>query len=141
MSDFAIFCRMKEQAVTRRRALSLYQSLGETIGKLEKEVHNTPPRVAIRQDRHIHEDLGVVSQIESMLHSFAPAWLRLGVETVFRRVIPEDVRLDEEKGEIDLNACDLTCSRTVHTSYTLCHIPIFLSRSFSTYSCLCLASC
>ena len=72
----------------RRAACLLYQSepLLLMIPRLEAEIESQ--QLCMRPDKCPHADVGIKHDIlESLLHSYHPLWLRLGLEVVFGEVI------------------------------------------------------
>lgn len=45
-------------------------------------------KISMRNDKHIHLDLGLQSEIMNLLLSYNPLWLRIGLETIYNVIIP-----------------------------------------------------
>ncbi|KAJ3664959.1 hypothetical protein Zmor_000488 [Zophobas morio] len=72
----------------RRNALRLYKSteVQSVLEKVWKAVDDN--RLMIRSDRDIHLDLALQSDIMRVLLSYNPLWLRVGLESIYGRMIP-----------------------------------------------------
>lgn len=72
----------------RIAALNLYQS-PEIVMVLRKTMASVESgKLMIRKDRDIHLDVGMQSVIMSLLLSYNPLWLRIGLETIYGTAIP-----------------------------------------------------
>ncbi|XP_031337214.1 protein abnormal spindle-like [Photinus pyralis] len=72
----------------RKSASELFrsQAVGKVIATTYQIIENQ--KLSIRQDKNIHLNLGLQSQITLVLLNYNPLWLRIGLETLFNTIIP-----------------------------------------------------
>ena len=72
----------------RRNACTLLQSpdVANVLAKLEYEIEQH--RFEMRKDKAIHKDVGMKKKFLILILNYNPLWLRIGLETVFGRIIP-----------------------------------------------------
>ncbi|KAJ3629310.1 hypothetical protein MTP99_013707 [Tenebrio molitor] len=72
----------------RKKASALYRSkeVASVLTKVEAAIEQK--KISIRDDRNIHLDLGLQTEIMEVILSYNPLWLRLGLETVYRAIVP-----------------------------------------------------
>ena len=77
----------KEMNTLRRNACLLMQSpdVANILEKLEVEVEKH--RFEIRKDKAINKDVGLKKNFLMLILNYNPLWLRIGLETVFGRII------------------------------------------------------
>lgn len=72
----------------RKAAMDLFKT-SEVVVILRKVASSVESgKLTIRKDRDLHLDLGIQSAIMSLLLSYNPLWLRIGLETIYSTVIP-----------------------------------------------------
>ena len=78
----------REMNRLRRASCKLWQSraFAQVIGKLEVEIEKL--RLVVRKDKKISKDVGMKQAILSLILSYNPLWLRVGLETVFGELLP-----------------------------------------------------
>ncbi|XP_057658450.1 protein abnormal spindle isoform X1 [Diorhabda carinulata] len=71
----------------RKSAQALFRSreMSGVLSKVLLAVDNG--KLNIRQDRHVHLNLAIKSQIMSLLLSYNSLWLRIGLETIYNEII------------------------------------------------------
>ncbi|XP_028131174.1 abnormal spindle-like microcephaly-associated protein homolog [Diabrotica virgifera virgifera] len=72
----------------RKSAQTLYRSkeITNVLSKVLAAVDNG--KVSIRQDKDVHLNLSIKSDVMSHLLSYNPLWLRIGLETIYNEIIP-----------------------------------------------------
>ena len=90
----------RRRAQGRKRAAELYQTdeMAKIRSAIEAEVANG--KLSIRSDRDVFADVGLRSQIMSLLMSYATPWLRLGLETVFGEILSGDISASGSDGPV-----------------------------------------
>lgn len=78
----------REMNRLRRNACTLLQSpdVANVLAKLEYEIEKH--RFEMRKDKAIHKDVGMKKKFLMLILNYNPLWLRIGLETVFGRIIP-----------------------------------------------------
>ena len=78
----------REMNRLRRAACKLWQSraFASIIGRLEVEIEKL--RLVVRKDKNINKDVGMKQAILSLILSYNPLWLRIGLETVYGELLP-----------------------------------------------------
>ena len=78
----------REMNRLRRNACTLLQSpdIANVLAKLEYEIEKH--RFIMRKDKAIHKDVGMKKKFLMLILNYNPLWLRIGLETVFGRIIP-----------------------------------------------------
>ena len=78
----------REMNRLRRNACTLLQSpdIANVLAKLEYEIEKH--RFEMRKDKAIHKDVGMKKKFLMLILNYNPLWLRIGLETVFGRIIP-----------------------------------------------------
>ncbi|KAJ8950710.1 hypothetical protein NQ318_012790 [Aromia moschata] len=72
----------------RKSAQNLFRSKEMTAVLTKVVLAVETGKLAIRDDKDIHLNLVLKSEIMSMLLSYNPLWLRIGLETIFNEIIP-----------------------------------------------------
>ena len=77
----------REMNRLRRAACRLWQSkkVAVVVGKLELEIEKL--RLVVRKDKNINKDVGMKQAILSLILSYNPLWLRVGIETIFGELL------------------------------------------------------
>ena len=84
----------REMNRLRRNACTLLQTpdVANVLAKLEFEIEKH--RFEMRQDKAIHKDVGMKKKFLMLILNYNPLWLRIGLETVFGRIIPMNEAAD-----------------------------------------------
>ncbi|KAK4881204.1 hypothetical protein RN001_004523 [Aquatica leii] len=71
----------------RKSAFSLFRSseVAEVLDKISLNVENE--KLSIRADKNVHLDLGLQSEVMTLLLSYNPLWLRIALETIYNTCI------------------------------------------------------
>lgn len=77
----------RKEAKIRRMAFSLFHSpdLEHAILRLEREVETGG--LCVRDDQHMHCDVGFRNKVLEGLLAYNPVWLKIGLETVYGQMI------------------------------------------------------
>ena len=86
-SSFKQILQKRVDSLARQRGQDLFRDAGfqSTLTCLKNEVESG--RLAIREDRDIHADLGQQELFFDLIFSYELPWLKLGLETVTGQVI------------------------------------------------------
>ena len=77
----------REMNRLRRASCRLWQSrsVAMVVGKLEVEIEKL--RLVVRKDKNINKDVGMKQAILSLILSYNPLWLRVGIETIYGELL------------------------------------------------------
>ncbi|VEN51699.1 unnamed protein product [Callosobruchus maculatus] len=72
----------------RKAAMNLYMS--PEITAVLIKLHNSidSGKISVRADKDIHLNLSLKTDIINLINNYNPLWLRIGLETIYREVIP-----------------------------------------------------
>jgi abnormal spindle-like microcephaly-associated protein len=82
-----ILVMKRREAEIRRKSVLLFHSrdMDSVCSNLEREIEEG--KLAIRSDRHLYADVGLKEDFMSLIMSYNPVWLQLGLETVFGELL------------------------------------------------------
>ena len=98
-----ILVAKRKEGVIRRNAVMLFHSadMDRTCRNIEREVDEG--KISIRVDRHLYADVGLREEFMTIILSYNPHWLVLGLETVFGELLCVD-RYQQQHGVFNNDA-------------------------------------